>query len=64
MSLGRGDLLLLFLLLEGKPRAQETCRAKACTAKRVSKQAFLKHIRKQICKVNRQQEKVWKGKLR
>lgn len=39
MSLGWGDLLLLFLLLEGKPWAQETCHAKPCMAKRVSEQA-------------------------
>lgn len=57
-------MLLLFLLLEGKPREQEMCRAKACPAKRVSKQAFVKHVRKQICKVNGQEEKAWNGELR
>lgn len=49
--------------LEGTGTLQETCRAKACGAKRVSKPAFVKRVRKQICKVNRQREKAWRGKL-
>lgn len=54
----------MFFPLEGKAWAQQTCRAKPCVAPRVSERAFIRRIRKQTCKVDRQQGKAWQAKLR
>lgn len=56
MRLGRGDSLLLSLLLLWAVLVWgwETRHAKAHAAKRVSSFAFVKHVRKQIRTVNRQ----------